>query len=211
MKITRICLRFITASLIAILLLSMFSMLYKHTSPHVEPIANETFYRWEAGSFTSTMEEGFAWINMDENGYNNLKCFDSIDVLLMGSSHMEAIQISTEDTVASKLNEFLPYSTYNIGISGHSFIHCVNNLKSAIEVFKPSKYVIIETYNVSPELDEMNAVIGGQLVPNDGSDSGIKRLIQYVPAAKPILNQVLEWANSSSKNSVGGGTLKQII
>ena len=205
MKITRICLRFIAASLIAVFVLSMVSMLYKHTSPHVSPIANETYYRWEAGSFTSTMEEGFAWIEMDQNGYNNLKCFDSIDVLLMGSSHMEAVQISTEENVASRLNELLPYNTYNIGISSHSFTHCVNNLKSAIEVFKPQKYIVIETSSISPKFDAMNDVINGKLSSVGGPDSGIKRLIQYVPAAKPILNQVLEWANSSSKNSVGGG------
>lgn len=181
MKITRICLRFIAASLIAVFILSMVSMLYKHTSSHVSPIAKETYFRWEDGSFTSTMEEGFAWINMDENGYNNLKCFDSIDVLLMGSSHMEAVQISTEENVASRLNELLPYNTYNIGISSHSFTHCVNNLKSAIEVFKPQKYIVIETSSISPEFDAMNDVIGDQLAPSSGPDSGIKRLIQYIP------------------------------
>ena len=208
MKTTRICLRLTTASLIVAFILSMFSMLYKHTSPHVSPIANETYYRWEAGSLTSTMEEGYACITMDENGYNNLQCFDSIDILLMGSSHMEAIQINTEDIVASKLNELLPYNTYNIGISGHYLPQCVSNLKSAIEVFKPQKYIVIETASVLPNIDEMNDVINGKLAPVGGPDSGIKGLIQYVPAAKPILNQVLEWANSSSKNSVGG-ILKQ--
>lgn len=197
-------LKIFTASLIAVFILSMVSMLYKHTSSHVSPIAKETYYRWEDGSFTSTMEEGFAWINMDENGYHNLQYLDSVDILLMGSSHMEAIQISTEDTVASKLNEFLSYSTYNIGISGHSFIHCVNNLKSAIEVFNPQKCIVIETATVSPNIDEMREMINGKLSPVGGPDSGIKRLIQYIPAAKPILNQVLEWGNSSSKNSVGG-------
>ena len=148
MKITRICLRFIAASLIAVFILSMVSMLYKHTSSHVSPIAKETYFRWEPDSFTATMEEGFAWVKMDQNGYNNLQCFDSIDILIMGSSHMEAVQINTEDNAASKLNELLPYNTYNIGISSHSFTHCVNNLKSAIEVFKPQKYIIVIRHQI---------------------------------------------------------------
>ena len=204
-------LKMMTSLVLAFSLLSVSSLFYKQTSPHVSPFANETYFRWEAGSFTSTMEEGFAWNKMDQNGFNNLQCFDSIDILIMGSSHMEAVQISTEDNIASKLNELLPFNTYSIGVSSHSFIHCVNNMKSAIEVFKPGKYVILETSNVSLSIGEMNDVINGKLVPSSGPDSGIKRLIQYALAAKPILNQVLEWSNSSSKNSVGGGTLKQRI
>lgn len=69
---------------------------------------------------------------------------------------MEAVQINTEDTVASKLNELLSYNTYNIGISGHYLPQCVNNLKSALEVFNSQKYIVIETAGVSPNIDEMN-------------------------------------------------------
>lgn len=201
MKIVRNILRIITSFVIAIVLLSMVSMLYKHTSPHISSIANETYYRWEKNSFTSTMNEGFAWINMDQNGYNNLSCFDVIDILILGSSHMEAVQIRTEDNTASRLNDLIPYNTYIIGISSHSLTHCVNNLKAAIEVFEPREYVIIETSNVSLNIDDMNAVIHGQLLPSGSPDVGVKRLIQYVPAAKPILNQLLEWANVSGKGN----------
>jgi hypothetical protein len=43
------------------------------------------------------MTEGFSWLKMDDSGFNNV-AFDDVgseqpDILLMGSSHMEAVQV----------------------------------------------------------------------------------------------------------------------
>ena len=65
-------LKMMTSLVLAFSLLSVISLFYKHTSPHVSPFANETYFRWEAGSFTSTMEEGFAWNKMDSTTYSAL-------------------------------------------------------------------------------------------------------------------------------------------
>lgn len=46
------------------------------------------------------MLEGMAWFRMDDNGFNNVDAEDGdLDILLMGSSHMEAVQVDpTENT-----------------------------------------------------------------------------------------------------------------
>lgn len=68
----------------------------------------------------SNMKEGFSWIKTDANGYNNASIPENVDILLMGSSHMEAVQVSQSENTAALLNTMLPgMKTYNTGISGH--------------------------------------------------------------------------------------------
>ncbi len=76
---------------------------------------------WYPNQFCSNMEEGFAWFYFDKNGFNNSYLIkkDKIDILLIGSSHLEAIQMKTKENIGYLLNNLLPhYYLYKIGITG---------------------------------------------------------------------------------------------
>ena len=81
------------AGILAFLLLSLFCFFYSNIPIHYTNPTGSTEYRWEAGRFYSRFTEGFALGKTNNDGFNNLRDYtpgEQIDVLLMGSSHMEA-------------------------------------------------------------------------------------------------------------------------
>lgn len=138
------------AGCMAIFILSLAAVFYDYTGVHIASETGATDYTWEPEQWRAGMSEGFAWTNIDQNGYNNVRSDErKIDILLMGSSHMEALNIGQKQNTACRLNEFLPnFYTYNIGISRHTIYRCVNNLSDAVAAFHPSEWVVIETDQV---------------------------------------------------------------
>ncbi len=128
---------------IALALLSAFCFLYNYTGVHIDNRDGGTDYKWESNHYYSTMTEGYSWIFYDKNGFNNLNDEDfnlhPVDILLMGSSHMDAYNIGKNENLGALLNIMLPnYRTYNIGMSGHEIYNCVQNLKKTVDYFNPT-------------------------------------------------------------------------
>lgn len=65
------CLKVITAAIISVIILSAVNIIYNYTGIHVENTTGATDYVWESGQLKTTMREGFAWLKLDSNGYNN--------------------------------------------------------------------------------------------------------------------------------------------
>ena len=84
-----------SAGAISLVLLSIFSIIYGLSGIHISNSSGATDYKWEPYQFKSTMIEGFACMKLDEYGFNNPNCsfITPVDVLIMGSSHMEAVNI----------------------------------------------------------------------------------------------------------------------
>ena len=94
----------------------------------------------------TNMEEGYSLIQFDKKGFNNSypPKKDSLDILLVGSSQMEAIHVWGDKNTGYLLNKLLPdLYTYNIGIVGMFFPQNVFFLRNAYLNFKPQKYVLI--------------------------------------------------------------------
>ena len=180
---------------VAILLLSGFCMIYNHDGIHISSETGATDYIWEKGQLKSTMKEGFSWIRMDDNGYNNVVDYsEEPDILLMGSSHMEAAQVGKKQNVGFLLNQKLSdYSTYNIGISGHTIYRCVDNLENALEAHKPKRYVVIVIDSIDLSIEQMNEVIKKEATPIPSYDSGLIYYMQKIPAIKVIYKQLTDW------------------
>jgi hypothetical protein len=148
------------------------------------------------------MTEGFSWFKMDDDGFNNAASNNigsqQPDILLMGSSHMEGVEVAVEENTGYLLNKLAPsYSTYNIGISGHTIYNCVNNMQSAETEYAPTKYIILETDTVKLDIEKMLLVINGEYPHIQSYDSGMLYLLQkYIPAAKSIYKAVDEWRSS---------------
>lgn len=189
------------AGVFAFAILSAVTFFYNFTGIHVTNTTGATDYVWQKNQIMFNMKEGFSYVKMDKNGFNNADVFENVDILLMGSSHMEAYQVMQNENCASLLNEYLPeFKTYNIGISGHTIYRIVDNLDSALKEFSPSRYVLIETNTVSLDIETMNEVLNGEASAIKSYDSGLLFYLQKIPAFKPLYNQIDNWLNLKSDN-----------
>ncbi len=155
----------VIAAIISFIILNAFSFLYYNIPPRVDDESGSVDYKWPASSFYSRGTEGIAWGKVNNDGFNNLIDYDEsldIDILLMGSSHLEGFTVAQKFNVANILNDNTNYLTYNISISEHTLLNCISNLESAIKKYKPNKYVVIETMNVSFYDSEIDNCLNGE-------------------------------------------------
>ena len=108
---------------------------------------NVTDWRYDTNAFYSRGTEGFACWRTNNEGYLNIGNYTpgmNIDVLITGSSHMEALNVMQKNSSASILDSKYGIRVYNIAISGQNFATCASSLKAAVKKYKPSRFVVIE-------------------------------------------------------------------
>lgn len=195
------------AVLLGVLILDAFCAWYYNPAPYQRPEARSTDKIRRPGAWTSQAKEGAGTLRMDENGYNNPpdKYGDGISVLMMGSSHTEAFNVPGEMNASRRLEAMLRADgragrVYNIGVSSHTFPHNAANLARALERFRPTDYVVIETDNI---------IFRWRLV-NRAMEDTLKRLSLHassLPAYltdRPLLKQLYRqyWALRSRVDSL---------
>lgn len=190
------------AGIIGILLSSVFVLIYNYSGTHVINPSGATDYKWISKQYKANATEGINFMQMDENGFNNLfSNTDEIDMLLMGGSHMEAIQIDTGLNAGSLLNEMLPgMKVYNIGMSGHQILNCLDNLEAALEEYHPSKYVVVQTGNLDFGVKDLKAVVDGTFSEIPSYDSGLLYYLQKIPSLKVIYKQLSDKVSIDRKS-----------
>lgn len=185
----------------ALVFLSAFCLMYSYDKLHIAQPFGSTDYTEEPYSYMAQMDEGFSWNIMDSNGYNNESTFDTIDILVMGSSQMEAGRLPQDEGITNLLNtRYLPrYHSYSIGRSGHRIYTCMENLAAAYEQFKPSKYVVMDLDNTKLEYDSMNLVMEDKFPETDYiSSNPIKKCItNYIPAIGKIRASLIKWSEKN--------------
>lgn len=203
LKILKKALRLTLSSAISLTVLSIFVYFYKYTSTRVITPDAPTDFTWTPNQALNTMEEGFAWLKMDDNGYNNSHekaTGTQVDILLMGSSHILGTEVSATENMGYVLNDLLPFRTYNIGMTGHFLSSCLNNLKYAVKTFNPNRYVIIQTDSVSPTIEEMEQILSGTYSEVESDSSKLVKLLQtYIPASKKLMIQVEAWREADNR------------
>lgn len=182
----------ILAGIIAIVISSVFVLIYNYSGTHITNPSGATDYKWPSKQYKAQWSEGINYMHMDANGFNNLSSDTSnVDILLMGSSHMEAIQFPTKYSAGALMNDYLTDSyTYNIGISGHQLINCLDNLEAAVEEYKPNRYVVIETDNIDVSEEDLIAVRDGNVPHIPSYNSGLIYQLQRIPAIKVVYKQL---------------------
>lgn len=182
----------VLAGIIAVVISSLFILVYNWSGTHIANPTGSTCYKWKPNQYKANATEGINYMHMDANGFNNLSDnTENIDLLLMGGSHMEAIQFPTSKNTASLLNASMPeLRTYNIGMSGHQLLDCVDNIENAVEEFEPSRYVVIQTGDLLISLDSIVSVKQGTYADIPSYDSGIVYYLQMIPAIKVIYKQL---------------------
>lgn len=195
--------KIICAGLIAIAILNIVAVVYDYTGTAVQNSSGATDLKWKANQLVTNMVEGIAYFHMDENGFNNAypTNSDDIDILLMGSSHMQANQVAADENVGYLLNEMIPeWQTYNIGINGHTIYFCLDNLEEALEEYEPNEYVIIETMTVDMVPSEMEKVLSKTRTKTKAYTGGSYYLETYVPGANSIFRQISIWKRQNLNN-----------
>lgn len=186
----------VVAGIIAFVILTLFGFFYYN-----EPVASankdgSTDYRREANVLYFYATEGFGQGKTNNDGFSNMFDYDDemkIDILIMGSSHMEAYQVDMRQSTASRLNALLDNKTvYNIGFSGHKFLTCASNLKAALKTYRPTNYVVIVTSSVSFSDEEIALAIDGETpdLPSNAANGGIIGLLRKNPYLHLIKRQM---------------------
>lgn len=183
------------SGIIAIIFLSIFSLFYYNFGIRRTNESGATDYVWE-NRFFSLGYEGFAWGINDTEGLNNVwPKQEQIDILLMGSSQMEARNVAQNKNTGYLLNELCTANevdlyTYNIGVEGHTIYALANNIHNALDKYRPTKYVIAETRTVELEVDTMQAVLSDTLERSPAYDSGMLYYLQKIPYLRLVHKQL---------------------
>lgn len=175
---------------------------------------NPTAYEWDEyqatdvirtpGAWTSRATEGVAWMRMDENGYNNpsVPGPEGVSVLMMGSSHTEALNVMQDQNASSLLGELLRADgvegcVYNIGISSHQLGRNSANLGRALDRFEPSDYVVIETTELVFSAYSLTLAAEDRLGRMEATQVPLPEWLVNRPLSKALYNQ---WMNATSES-----------
>ena len=178
--------RAVGAGLLALALLNLFCVFYYNVPVHYTNPDGATEYKWEAGRFCSKGTEGFAMGRTNNDGFNNLRDYtpgEAVDILLMGSSHMEGFNVARDENAAALLNERFGGEryVYNIGTAGHTLLYCVKHLDRALSVYAPSERVVLETMSLDFAPEDMDAVVGGTYPDIPSHTGGLITMLQKLP------------------------------
>lgn len=146
------------------------------------------------------MTEGFAFGRFDENGFNNRKAIANPDVLILGSSHIEATNVLQKNSVTFLLNDLLSdrnLQVYNKGVSGHAFSKVVSHLKANIDASNPP-IIVIETSKINFTSDEIKNTISTKLQPTMSkgeakinNKKGLLYYLQVLSFSRLLWNQII--------------------
>lgn len=193
---------------VAFLILNIICFFYYNMPVRQQSETGSTDYKWEENKVYSLATEGFAFGVTDSNGFNNLETFapGEIDVLVMGSSHAEAFNVAQDKSFTSLLNKKSDadgsnMNVYNIGVSAHTFPRCLNNLPAAVDEFKPTKYLIIETSSLADNSAAMNAILSDEIKPIATYNNGILEKLQKFPFLRRLYAQIKSVAAAKSPGS----------
>ncbi len=186
------------AGRLALALLNLFCVFYYNVPVHYTNPDGATEYKWETRRFYSRGTEGFALGRTNCDGFNNLRDYapgEAVDILLMGSSHMEAFNVAQDENAAALLNERYGGEryVYNIGTAGHTLLYCVKRLDRALTVYAPSDWVVLETMSLDFAPEDMNAVVGGSYPDIPSRSGGLLTMLQKIPVLRLFYTKYIKY------------------
>lgn len=192
--------KLLCSTIVAFIVLGIFCLIYYNVPVHYNNPDGSTDYIWDSNYLYARMTEGIGYGKTNNEGLMNE--FDykegmNIDVLVMGSSHIENQYIPMKDNVVSLLNDMDSEKTYyNLGVSGHNFRTCVSNLKSALDKYKPD-YVVIETDTIMFDNNDIISVINGDFEKISSSSNKLLIALQHNPLIRLSVSQIESFIDNS--------------
>ena len=195
----------LASGILAFLVMTVFCLVYYNTPVHYPNDSGATDYRWVSNKFYSRLTEGTAHGKTNNEGFLNSYDYTvgmKIDILVMGSSHMEGYQVDQSDSVAGRLGGLMGNKrVYNIGTSGHDFCVCCDNFRAALEYYRPSECVIIETSGLNFTSEKLSSVLDGTLPEIPDHSGGIVGLLsrnQFIRLAYEQMKGFMRQASADS-------------
>lgn len=211
------CTKVVAAGITAFGILALFCVFYYNPPVHVACEDGSTCYKREPGSFWARGTEGFALGRIDENGYNNSYEAGTagedkpgnIDILMMGSSQTEGLYVDDDRCASFLLNEKFAedgsnYRVYNIGMSAHNVCQNADNLKTAMSVYGPKRYVAMEISQMYCEEWQYRAIVDGtyeEVVLQEYPE--ILEFAQRIPYVKLLYQQYKNYQNQDLMGPLG--------
>ena len=197
----------ILAGLAAFALLCAVCFFYFNTPVHYTNPDGATEYKYESGRFYRGTE-GFGYGRINNDGFNNARDYspgDKIDVLLMGSSHTEGFCVPQRNTAGEVLGRLFDgeKSVYSIGMAGHTFLYCAKRLDRALEVYKPTGYVVIELATLSYDPAAMDAATDGTLPDIPSHTGGLLTALQKLPFLRLLYTKYFKGTNEAVAAAAG--------
>ncbi len=192
-KKTAIVGKILLAGTIAILILSILLAGHYTIPIHYPNNQGGTDYIWKPNSFWIKQTEGISFGKIDAQGFNNNSIINNPDILVLGSSHMEAMDVMQNENTASILQDKLngKYTVYNKGISGHNFIKVCQYLPQNLEIYKVTpKFIVIETSSPIVLQEDVAKIFSGKNKYNQSHESGIIGLMQRLPFFRLLYLQI---------------------
>ncbi len=185
--------KFLTAWVVAIVALSLIICFYYIRPVRLDNVRGETDYVWPSNSYWVTLTEGVSVGHFDSLGFNNTSVVQNPDILLLGSSHMEATYIMQNQVATHLLSKSLKgkYSVYNKGISDHNFYRVCQYLPANLEIYeKKPKYVILETSTVDVTKKNVEEILEKKVTHKKSYSMGLVYAMQKIPFFRLLYMQI---------------------
>ncbi|MBQ6569858.1 MAG: hypothetical protein IJL87_06350 [Clostridia bacterium] len=190
MRLLKNAFKIICAGLTAVAVLSVLLCAYSITPVHIDNPKGNTDYVWPSGAVWVRMTEGTSWGRFDQNGFNNMKVINNPDILILGSSHMEATYIRQSETVASRLNSMFDgkHQAYNLGVSNHNFYKACQYVPDNLEMYHP-KYIVIESSTTYLDPNRVYEAVNHSIYKTQSHSTGIIGTLQKIPFVRLVYQQ----------------------
>ena len=205
------------ALLLGILILNGFCAWYYNPAPYEKSPDRATDVVRRPGAVNAQAKEGIGVHRIDANGYNNPAMGDgeAVAVLMMGSSHTEGFNVPEGCDVSSLLGEKLRAAgregrVYNIGMSAHNFKNCARNLANALERFRPTDCVVIETSELAFRPRAIRRAMAGKGRRRKATSVPLPALLSDRPLSKRLYKQFMGLMNAEDEEAAESFTPKNI-
>lgn len=208
-KIGKYLIKLFISAVVSFIIISLICFFYYNIPVHYTNNEGYTDYILEKNKIQSRATEGYALGKTNNEGLNNYDDYTGqpIDILILGSSQFEAFNVMQNDNLTAQLSNMLgdDYSIYNLGVSGHDFLRCTQNLDKALEKYNPKKYVIMEVSDLCLSNKDINDALNNKIPELKSSENKFILTLEKIPALRCFYNQV---DNTVHKNNTSSETPK---
>lgn len=193
MKPIKTLFKTVLAGLTALAILCVLMLGYYFIPLRENNSKQNTDYVWAKNTPWVSLTEGVSFGVTDADGFINKDVVENPDILFLGSSHTESMNVLQNENMCALLNDKFDgkYSAYNMGISGHTIYKVVQYLNATLNIYqKAPKYVIIETGDVAITDIAVQQALSGEVKKTKVVDTGLLYQMQKVPYFRMMYHQL---------------------
>lgn len=197
------------SGILALIILSGISLVYYNPPVTIPQSEGYTKNRFMPNKAWSTMGEGFGYGVTDNLGYNSVyynNC-ENPDIVVIGSSHMEAVNVPSDKNCTYVLNKNFAeddrndndFKCLNIGRAGSFFDQSVSYFETVAEKFTDAKYLVVETKSLGWTIEQLDGMLNQQYRQQTHERSFVGNLTVTVPYFRIFFKQMGELASRGNE------------